>query len=594
MANRRSTGIFRPFQRINIKQGVTGSRRKPASIPVLLALHAAPEYECWYGGLMKLTERFAVQGSGLFVSVLFLSIALLATGESASAAAKTLVYCSEGSPSTFNPQLATDGPTFNASARAVYNRLVEFERGGTKVQPGLAESWTVSKDGKQFTFKLRPNVAFQTTAYFKPTRPLNADDILFTFNRMLKADHPYHKVSGGTYEYFTSMDMQNLIKNIEKVDEHTVRFDLSRPEVPFLANLAMDFASILSAEYGEQLLKAKTPERMDNEPVGTGPFIFQKYVKDSTIRYIGNPTYFEGKPAVEQLVFAITKDASVRVQKAKAGECDIVAEPPTADLKALRTNTALTVLEQEGLNVGYLAFNVEKPPFDKVEVRQAISHALNRASYIDAIYLGNAVLAKTPIPPSMWSHSEALMTYDYNQEKAKQLLKKVGLEKGFDATLWWIPISRPYNPNGKKMAEMMQADLAKVGIKVNLVSFDWSTYLAKARNGEHQMIMSGWTGDNGDPDNFLSVLLGCPAVKQGSNVARWCRQSYQHLIELARTTPDMKKRTQYYHEAQGIFGLEAPWVPLAHAKVFKIVSRRVVGYKMSPFGTDSFYGVSLK
>lgn len=524
----------------------------------------------------------------------FIGAGLFVTLPSTAWAAKTFVYCSEASPSTFNPQLATDGATFNASSRAVYNRLVDFERGGTKIVPSLAESWTISKDGKTFTFKLRKGVVFHEVEGFKPTREFNADDVVFTFNRMLKKDHPYHNVSGGTYEYFKSMDMDKTLSHIEKVDDHTIRFVLAKPEVPFLANLAMDFASILSAEYGDHMLKAKSPQKMDQTPVGTGPFVFKTYRKDSLIRYEANPKYFEGKPAIDRLVFAITKDPNVRVQKLKSGECHLIAEPSAADIKSLRNNNRVQVVEQDGLNVGYLAFNVEKKPLDKVEVRQAVNHALNRASYLQAIYLGNATLAKNPIPPSMWSYNEKIKDYDYNVEKAKELLKKAGLPNGFAINLWYIPVSRPYNPNGKKMAEMMQADLAKVGIKANLVSYDWGTYLDKARNGEHQLILMGWTGDNGDPDNFLSVLLSCAAAKNGSNYSRWCNKNFDKLIESAKVTADQNQRTKLYHEAQEVFKKEVPWVTLAHAKVFRALSTKVQGYKMSPFGTDSFYGVDLK
>ncbi len=509
-------------------------------------------------------------------------------------AAKTFVYCSEGSPTTFNPQLGSDGPTFNASSRAIYNRLVDFQKDSTKIRPSLAESWTVSKDGKSVTFKLRKGVKYQTTAIFKPTREFNADDVLFTFNRMLKKDHPFHNVSGGKYEYFESMEMDKLIKNIAKVDDHTVRFELAKPEAPFLANMAMDFSSILSAEYGEQMMKAKTPEKVDTNPIGTGPFIFQRYDKDTMIRYNANPDYFEGKPAIEKLVFAITTDPNVRYQKLKRGECNLIAEPPTTDLKAMRTDAGLKVMEREGLNIGYLAMNVQKPPFDHVEVRRAINYALNRKSYLDAVYLGTAMLAKNPIPPIMWSYNNSVQDYEYNPEKAKELLKKAGMANGFEATLWWLPISRPYNPNGKKMAEMMQADLAKVGIKANLVSFDWNTYLEKSKKGEHQMILMGWTGDNGDPDNFLNVLLGCGAVDAGSNVARWCDKNYESLIESARVTTDQKKRSEFYSKAQKIFKDEAPWVTLAHAKTFRAMQKNVIGFEMSPFGTDAFYGVDIK
>jgi dipeptide transport system substrate-binding protein len=160
--------------------------------------------------------------------------------------------------------------------------------------------------------------------------------------------------------------------------------------------------------------------------------------------------------------------------------------------------------------------------------------------------------------------------------------------------MWYLPVSRPYNPNGKKMAEMMQADLAKVGIRLALESFDWGTYLAKVRKGEHQMVQLGWTGDNGDPDNFLVMLLGCEAAKNGSNYARWCDPKFQKLMEAAKVTIDQKERTKLYEEGQKIFKQEAPWVTLAHAKVFRAMDSRVEGFQMSPFGTDSFYGVDLK
>lgn len=509
-------------------------------------------------------------------------------------AAKTFVYCSEGSPSSFNPQLGTDGPTFNASSHTVYNTLVEFKQGSTNVEPGLAESWTVSKDGLTYTFKLRKGVKFHASDVFKPTRDFNADDVLFSFNRQRDPKHPYNKVSGGSYEYFQGMEMDKIIKDIQKKDDYTVVFSLSQREAPFLANMAMDFASILSAEYGDAMLKAKTPEKMDNAPIGTGPFVFKSYQKDTLIRYTANADYWKGKPAIENLVFAITPDASVRSQKLKAGECHLIAEPAPQDIDALKANNKIEVLDKEGLNVGYLAFNVEKAPFSKKEVREAINYALNRKAYIEAIYMNRAALAKNPIPPTIWSYNNNTKDFDYNPEKAKELLKKAGYANGFETEMWTLPVSRPYNPAGKKMGEMMQADLAKVGIKVKLVTYDWPTYLEKSKNGEHQMIQMGWTGDNGDPDNFFNVLLGCPSIKAGSNLARWCNKSFNDLIQQAKQTPDQKKRTSLYMQAQTIFKEEAPWATLAHARVYRAMSKAVTGYQIHPFGTEQFEKVDLK
>ncbi|MBT4762844.1 MAG: ABC transporter substrate-binding protein [Bdellovibrionaceae bacterium] len=527
------------------------------------------------------------------ISVLCLGL-LLALGCTSTKKDKTFVYCSEGSPSIFNPQLATDGPTFNASSRQIYNRLVEFEAGGTKVLPSLAKSWEVSKDGLEFTFHLEKNVNYHTTKYFTPTRTFNADDVLFSFNRQRLKDHDFYMVNGGNYQYFQAMEMGKIIKDIKKVDDYTVQFLLTRREAPFLANLAMDFASVLSKEYADNLTKIKTKEKMDLEPVGTGPFVFKRYVKDSTIRYVSHKKYFKGEAKIKKLVFSINTDPSVRYQKLKTGECHLMTEPSPIDIENMKSAKNVRLMKRAGLNVGYLAMNVDKKPFDNALVRQAMNHALNKSSYIKAIYLGNASVAKNPIPPSMWSYNNKVNDYDYDLEKAKNLLVKAGYKDGFKTQLWTLPVSRPYNPNGKKMGELIQADLAKIGVKVELVTYDWPTYLEKSRRGEHQMIQLGWTGDNGDPDNFLNVLLGCSGVTAGSNVSRWCNKSFASLIMKAKTMTDIKQRTSFYEQAQVIFKKEAPWVTLAHASVFKAMAENVVGYKISPFGTDSFYEVDLK
>lgn len=509
-------------------------------------------------------------------------------------AEKTFVYCSEGSPSTFNPQMADDGPTFNAAASMLYNGLVEFEHGTTKVIPGLAESWKVGKGGTEYIFKLRKNVKWHTTDTFKPTRTFNADDVLFTFERPMKKDSPYAKVNGGSFPYFQSMEMDKLIKEVVKVDDHTVRFTLTKPEAPFLANMAMSFAVILSKEYADQLLKAGTPQKLDIEPVGTGPFVLKRYVKDNVIRYEAFNDYWQGRAKLDKVVFLITPDANVRFQKLKTGECQLVAEPSPTDLPAMKNMPNIQVVSAPGGNVGYLAMNVEKPPFNKLEVRQAVNYALNRATYIPIIYQGTATTAKNPIAPTVWGYNSKIPEYEYNPEKAKALLEKAGYANGFDVDLWTLPVSRPYNPNGRKMGELMQSDLAKVGIRVKLVTFDWPTYLAKTRKGEHQLAQLGWSTDNGDPDNFMGVLLSCGAVAGGANLARWCDKPFSTLIDKAKLVTDIKERTKYYNQAQEIFRKQEPWAPLAHATVFRALAKNVVGYKISPLSIESFYSLDLK
>ena len=507
---------------------------------------------------------------------------------------KTFVYCSEGSPATFNPQLAADGTTFNASSHPLYNRLVEFKQGSTMIEPGIAESWKISKDGKRYTFKLRKNIKFHTTEYFKPTRSLNADDILFSFQAQSDSKHPL-AVKGGNYEYYKSMEMDKIIKEIKKISDDEIEFVLNWAEAPFLANLAMDFASILSKEYAESLVQKKMDlGKMGTEPIGTGPFIFKSYQKDTLIRYKSNPEYFGQVPKIDQMVFAITPDPSVRLQKLKSGECHFISEPAPQDLDGIAKNPSLKLLDREGLNVGYLAFNTEKKPFDDVRVRKAISMALNKQNYIQTIYMNRAMVAKNPIPPTIWGYNDSIKDPEYNPTQAKELLKQAGVKEGFELELWTMPVSRPYNPSGKKMGELMQADLAKVGLKVKLVTYDWPTYLEKARKGEHQILQMGWTGDNGDPDNFMHILLGCAAVKGGSNYSRWCYQPYNSLVEQAKKQTDQSKRIGLYKKAQEVFKEQSPWVTLAHAKVYRAMSKQVSGYQIHPFGGDIFDKVEMK
>jgi len=260
----------------------------------------------------------------------------------------------------------------------------------------------------------------------------------------------------------------------------------------------------------------------------------------------------------------------------------------------MKSNDKLVVLETSGLNVSYLAMNTAKAPFDNPFVRRAINHALNRDAYIKAIYRGNAIVAKNPLPPNIWGYDQTSKGYEYDVKKAKTLLAKAGYKDGFEVELWTLPVSRPYNPAGKKMGEMMQADLAKIGVKVKLVSYDWPTYLSKSRNGEHQLIQLGWSGDNGDPDNFLHILLGCDGVEAGSNVARWCDQKFNDLIIKAKRVTEQQKRSEFYIKAQKIFNEAAPWAPIAHSKVFRTMSSKVKGYKIDPLGGDIFTQVDIQ
>ena len=510
------------------------------------------------------------------------------------ASAKTLVYCSEGSPENFYPGINTTGTSFDVSEQ-IYDGLVSFERGGTSVVPALAEKWTVSKDGLEYVFQLRKGVKWHSNKNFQPTRDFNADDVVFMIERQWKESHPYFKVTSPNHSYFGDMGMPKLLKSVEKVDEHTVKIVLNRPEAPFLADLAMQWAGVQSKEYADAMLKAGTPEKIDQEPIGTGPFALVQYQKDAIIRFKAHPGYWAGKAKIDDLIFAITPDASVRWAKVQKAECHVMPYPNPADLDSIRKDPNVQVLEQAGLNVGYLAYNTTKKPFDDVRVRKAINMAIDKNAIISAVYLSTGVAAVNPIPPSMWSYNKAIKDDPFNPAEAKKMLAAAGYPNGFSTDLWAMPVQRPYNPNAKRIAELMQADLAKIGVTAEIKNFEWGEYRKRMQAGEHQMGMLGWTGDNGDPDNFLDTLLGCDSAKtNGSNVAKFCYQPYEDIVSKAKVVTSVAERTKLYEQAQVIFKEQAPWFTIAHAVQLKPVRKEVIDFKLSPFGRHTFYGVDIR
>ena len=506
--------------------------------------------------------------------------------------AKQLVYCSEAAPAGFDPSPWSGGNDFDASSRTIYSRLVEFEHGKTTITPGLAESWTVSDDGLEYTFKLRPGVKFQTTDYFTPTRDLNADDVIFSFERQWKKESPWYDYLAGTgWEYFAGMGFPDLLKEIVKVDDLTVKFVLNKPEVAFLPDLGMDFASIVSKEYADQLDKADTRQQFTQKPIGTGPFQFVDYQVDAVIRYAAWDGYYGGRQKIDDLIFAITKEPAAAQEALKAGQCDVIPYPIPGDVDALMTDPNLVVTQTPGENVGFIAYNTQQAPFDNPKVRQALNMAVNKQAILDAVYQGAGQAAINPIPPTMWSYNKDIKDDPYDPDAAKKMLADAGV-KDLSMKIWAMPVSRPYNPNAQRVAELIQADYAKIGVKAEIVSYEWTEYRErgkqKDRDGAFQL---GWTGDNGDPDNFL-FLLGCDAIGQ-SNYAIWCNQEFEALLQKGKATTDVAERTKIYEEAQVVFKREAPWLTIAHSKVFMPMNKKVSGFVMDPLGIHRFDGVDV-
>ena len=524
---------------------------------------------------------------------LLLAAALLGAAPLAQAAS-TLVYCSEASPAGFDPSQYTSGTDFDASAETVFNRLTQFKRGGTEVEPGLATSWDVSKDGLTYTFHLRDGVKFHTTDYFTPTRTFNADDVLFTFDRLLDPQQPFRQAYPSESPYFNDMDLNTTIKSVTKTDDHTVVFSLNHIDAAFVQNLAMSFASIQSAEYANQLLKQGKAADINQKPIGTGPFVFKRYQKDAQIRYVGNKDYWKPEDVkLDNLIFSITPDAAVRLQKLKRNECQVSGYPRPEDIEVAKQDPDLKVQSQPGFNLGFLAYNVTHAPLDQLKVRQALDMAIDKPAIIKAVYQSAGQLAQNALPPAQWSYDPTIKDAPYDPAKARQLLKEAGVKEGTTINLWAMTVQRASNPNARMSAQMIQNDWAKVGIKANIVSYEWGEYIKRAKAGEHDVMIYGWTGDNGDPDNWLGVLYSCAAVK-GSNYAKWCDPAYDKLIQQAKLSSNRDERIKLYQQAQHILKAQVPITPIANSTVFQPMRKEVQDFRISPFGLTPFYGVSVQ
>ncbi|WP_198919519.1 ABC transporter substrate-binding protein [Pseudomonas chlororaphis] len=508
--------------------------------------------------------------------------------------AAALSVCTEASPEGLDVVQYNSLTTTNASADVLMNRLVEFDASSGKVVPSLADSWEVSADGLTYVFKLHPKVKFHRTAYFNPSRELTAEDVKFSFDRMLDPANPWHKVAQSGYPHAQSLQLPALIKKIDALDPLTLRFTLDHADSTFLATLSMGFASIYSAEYADQLLKAGTQDKLNSQPIGTGPFVFGRFQKDASIRYKANPDYFAGKPAVDSLIFAITPDANVRLQKLRRNECQIALSPKPLDVTAALEEPALKVEKTAAFMTAFVAINSQHPPLDKPEVRQAINLAFDKANYLKAVFENTAEPANGPFPPNTWSYAKELPGYAHDPAKARQLLAKAGLKDGFQTTIWTRPSGSLLNPNPSLGAQQLQADLAEVGIQAEIRVIEWGELIRRAKAGEHDLLFMGWAGDNGDPDNFLTPQFTCAAVKSGTNFARYCDPGLDKLITAGKTTTEQGVRSKLYQQAQTQIQQQALWLPLAHPTAFALTRKDVHGYQVSPFGRQDYSKVSLK
>lgn len=497
-------------------------------------------------------------------------------------------YCTPNYVSTFNPQLVDAGLAVDTLSVQLFDRLLSFDPATLEPIPSVAKSWHISDDGTVYTFTLEENIAFHSTEWFTPSRTLNAEDVAYSFNRVLQRSHPYHRISGGNYPWFEAMGLTELITKVVALDEHRVQFTLLHPDNTFLTNLATRYTIISSKEYAESLLSAKQPQLFDQKPIGTGPFRFDAYHQGSDIRLLRHNGYWKESAKMQQVVINLSPFGFGEYAKVLSGDCDIIAEANASHLSLLQSNNNLTIKSQEGMNLAFLAINTTQPLLRDRRVRQAINLAIDKQHILSSVYFGAATPANSILSPFSWAYlPTAEDEQDIDIEKAKQLLAEVE-EPLRPLSLWYSVIPKAYNPNPKKMAELIQADLSKIGLEVTL-HID-STPMHSASQ-QQDLTLTGWLPNSNNPNSFFKPLLTCQAIEHGLNYANWCHAIFDALIDQTQLTKSDQQRIELFHNAQRLLHNELPIIPLAHGVQFEAYNNSINGVRMGPFGILDFTSI---
>jgi peptide/nickel transport system substrate-binding protein len=452
--------------------------------------------------------------------------------------------------------------------------LVTFKPGSFDVVGDAAQSWSASADGKTWTFALKPHLVFSDGT------PLDAKAVKFNLDRWRLTSDPAH----GAYSYPYYVDdfggYPGLITGVDAVSPTRVRIRLARPFGPFLRDLAEQ-----AMELGSPRAIAADPKAFELKPVGSGPYMVQEWQRDDHITLVANPTYAGPKPGYGTVIIRDIPDQATSVLSIQHGDIDMLTDPRPDDAKSLAAQKGITIAEQPSNNVSYVAMETEKKPFGDVRVRRAIAYALDAASMAKNLYAGGAVVANTWTPPGMLGENAAVIAYPHDVRKAKELLAQAGLPNGFTTTLMYTTAPRPYLPEPQRVAETIQAELAQAGVKVTLEPYEWGVYLDKIKHGEHELCLIGWTGDNGDPDNFFYPLLDQDSAhKDGTaqNYSFWRDPQFHALMLEGQKTTDDGKRAAIYRRANAMVHDQVPAIPLVHTTVPVVLKSSVKGFVPSP------------
>lgn len=462
------------------------------------------------------------------------------------AADKTLIYAQGTDPRGLDPQIVDDGESAKVTNQ-IYEGLLTYADDSTEVKPCLAKSWEVSKDGLEYTFKLQEGVKFHDGTDF------NAEAVKFNVER-----NTINKTEDMTYADF----VWGYVSKCDVVDASTVKITLKQPSTPFLANLAMVFGAPMVSPTA-----AKDGDLM-NKPVGTGPYKFVSWDKGQDVKLVANDDYWneDGKAKTKNVVIRTIEDASTKIAELQSGEVDMIDGIDTNQVKVLESDTNIKVNKTPGMNINYMAYNIERMD---AETRKALSQAVNVEELVKALYGDFAEKATTVLPTFVPGYSKDVTQVSYDPDAAKKTLADKGVKKVHVIT---YTNPRPYNTvTGQTLTEAIQGYFSKVGVECKIDSYDWTTYKEKIINGDYDICFYGWSGDNGDPDNFMNLMSDTNA---GMNVARFnlakndddkaAYKEYSQMISDAAKEPAGDSRNAMYAKMEQYVADKSIWLPISH------------------------------
>ncbi|MCR4434320.1 MAG: ABC transporter substrate-binding protein [Clostridiales bacterium] len=483
------------------------------------------------------------------------------------ASTDTLIFAQGAEPRGLDPALVDDGESSKVIVN-IYEGLLKYAKDSTKLEPCLAESWDVSKDGLTYTFHLRKGVKFHDGTDF------NAEAVKFNIERQMKGK--------ATQDMSYADFVYGYVTKVEAVDEYTVVITLKDVCTPFLYNLAMSIAAPMVSPKALQ----DNNNNVNEHPVGTGPYKFVRWDKDQAVVLVRNDDYWGEKAKTKNVIFKIIKDNSARVVALNNGEVDMI-DGIDATVVDQITKAGNVVDQPDGMNINYMAYNTTSPIFSKPENRKAFSQAINVPELVKSLYQGYASPADSILPSFVPGFAKDVKQVAYDPEAAKAALAKAGI-----TSVHMITYSnpRPYNTaTGQALAEAVQGYLSKVGVTCNIEVFDWTTYKQKIKAGDYDICFYGWTGDNGDPDNFMALLSDKDPTM---NVARYDNPQYNELIAKGKATPEGPERDDIYAQLEKIQADQNPWLLVSHSKLLSAYSPKVQGYYYHVTGNVFLSGMS--